>query len=84
MQQHKNLRGYQGRTSLTRATIILFLLILLYSCRAVKPWQRVYLNDDAMQMGKRTVEKYSTSVHSYREAASGGGTGKGSGGCGCN
>jgi Domain of unknown function (DUF4266) len=84
MQQYKYSWRNKEEKLLTRATIILFLLILLYSCRAVKPWQRVYLNDDAMQMGKRTVEKYSTNVHSYREGASGGGTGKGSGGCGCN
>jgi len=84
MQQYNYPRGNNGRQLLTGAIIVLFSLILLYSCRAVKPWQRVYLNDDAMQMGKRTVEKYSTSVHSYREGASGGGTGKGSGGCGCN
>ncbi len=72
----------------SRYAVAGFLLILqvslLVSCRSVKPWQRVYLNDEAMQTGTRSVEKFPSSVHTNREASTGGGTGRSSGGCGCN
>jgi len=58
--------------------------VLLLSCRSVKPYQRIYLNEEAMQMGKRPLEKISSNAHNYREGASGGGRAKSSGGCGCN
>jgi|GEM_PF-653456 hypothetical protein len=64
--------------------LVLSALLCWESCKTVRPWQRSYLNDDAMQIGKRPLEKFSTNVHTYREAASGGGKAKGSGGCGCN
>ena len=57
---------------------------LISSCHTVKPYQRVYLNDEAMQTGKRPIEKLSSNAHNYREGASGGGKAKNSGGCGCN
>jgi len=59
-------------------------MIMTFSCKTVKPYQRVFLNDDAMQTGKRATEKLSSAVHNYREGASGGGSGNTSGGCGCN
>ena len=71
-----------------RLVIILFTFILLFSllpsCQTVKPYQRVYLNDHFMRLGKRPVVMFGEKVHAYREGASGGGTGKASGGCGCN
>jgi hypothetical protein len=63
---------------------VFIFLVFLYGCRTVKPWQRNYLNDESMQLGKKPVEKFSTEAHTYREGASGGGKGKTSGGCGCN
>ena len=65
-------------------SIPVVLLSLLVSCTTVKPWQRNYLNDESMQLGKRPSEKFANNVHTYREGASGGGIGKTSGGCGCN
>ena len=56
----------------------------LFSCKTVKPYQRVYLNDDAMQAGKRPIDKLPDATHNYREGASGGGSGSSSGGCSCN
>jgi hypothetical protein len=53
-------------------------------CTTVKPYQKAYLNDFNMQLGKTAIEKFDESVHTYREGASGGGNGKASGGCGCN
>ncbi len=60
------------------------ILLVFASCKTVKPYQRVYLNDNAMQMKKNNVDKLSSEMHSYKEGASGGGRGKSSGGCGCN
>jgi Domain of unknown function (DUF4266) len=61
-----------------------WLVLSLQSCHTVKPYQRAYLNDAGMQIGSRPIEKFSSSAHSYREGASGGGTSRTSGGCGCN
>lgn len=60
------------------------LVLFMQSCVAVKPYQRMYLNDGSMQLGKTTMEKFDENVHTYREGSSGGGSGKSSGGCGCN
>jgi uncharacterized membrane protein len=60
------------------------ILLVFASCKTVKPYQRAYLNDNAMQMKKNNVDKLSSEMHSYKEGASGGGRGKSSGGCGCN
>ena len=60
------------------------ILSVFASCKTVKPYQRVYLNDNAMQIKKNNVDKLSSEMHSYKEGASGGGRGKSSGGCGCN
>lgn len=54
------------------------------SCTTVKPYQRAYLNDAEMQAGKLDIEKFDENMQTYREGASGGGSGKSSGGCGCN
>jgi uncharacterized membrane protein len=59
-------------------------LLFSVSCKTVKPYQRIYLNDNAMQIKKNNVDKLSSEMHSYKEGASGGGRGKSSGGCGCN
>jgi len=71
-----------------KCTFIYILLLLLAftlgSCHTVKPYQRAYLNDENMKLGKANNEKFSESVHTYREGASGGGNGKASGGCSCN
>jgi Domain of unknown function (DUF4266) len=63
---------------------ILSIIILLSSCHAVKPYQRVYLNDNSMQAGKQSIETFTGHVHNNREGATGGTGSGGSGGCGCN
>jgi hypothetical protein len=63
----------------------LFLLSLaLSSCESVRPYHRVYLNDEQMKMGRPGAHKYEQNMQAYREGATGGGSGKVSGGCGCN
>jgi hypothetical protein len=59
-------------------------LIILASCKTVKPYQRSYLNDESMQAGQSELGKYAGNALTNREAASGGSKGKKSGGCGCN
>ncbi len=56
---------------------------IISSCQSVKPYQRKYLNDAAMQMGKKSVASFENSAHAIREGASSGQT-KSTGGCGCN
>lgn len=53
-------------------------------CQPVKPYQRTYLDDHEMKLGRRGVLHFEESMENYREGASGGGSSKGSGGCGCN
>lgn len=63
---------------------ILFLVISLTSCVAVKEYDKVYLNDEEMQLAIKNMEQFEINFQIYREAASGGNGGKTGGGCGCN
>jgi hypothetical protein len=75
---------HKMRASISSLVFLALLAMTGTSCHTVKPYQRAYLNDEAMQMGKRSIENLSSNVHNYREGASGGGRAKGGGGCGCN
>jgi hypothetical protein len=72
------------RTTLLCGSILAVLVSVATGCRAVKPYQRAYLNDNAMKLGKMSIEKMDENAQAYREGSSGGGSGKASGGCGCN
>ena len=54
------------------------------SCRSVKEYQKMYLNDSEMELSARKAEKFEMNFQSYREGASGANGGKTGGGCGCN
>lgn len=69
---------------LYRLMALLIIAAVGQCCTTVRPYQRAYLNDENMQLGKRPVEKFDENVHAYREGSTGGGAGKASGGCGCN
>lgn len=56
----------------------------LTSCVVVKEYEKVNLNDPDMDLSARKSDKFETTFHSYREAASGANGGKTGGGCGCN
>jgi hypothetical protein len=58
-------------------------LFLATSCQTVKPYQKSYLNDSAMQMGFGKNAGFEHYSHMIREGSNGAG-GKNSGGCGCN
>ncbi|MEI6348200.1 MAG: DUF4266 domain-containing protein [Bacteroidota bacterium] len=63
---------------------LFFLISVLYSCVSVKPYQKMYLNDEDMKLAPRQLEGFESSVESYREGSSGANGGKTGGGCGCN
>lgn len=68
-----------------KSKLILFLLMaLLFSCVAVKEYEKVYINDPDMKLSTLRVKKFETTFHVYREGASGANGGKTGGGCGCN
>lgn len=68
-----------------RAILLLIGLVMsLFSCTTVKPYQRAYLEDRDMQFKEHAPGKFEQSMHTYREGGAGGGMGKSSGGCGCN
>ena len=54
------------------------------SCVSVAAYQKVYLNDENMELNARKVETFETNFQAYREGASGANGGKTGGGCGCN
>jgi hypothetical protein len=60
------------------------LLLLLGSCRSVKPYEMVYVNDPEMEMGHSQGKNFENYIESIREGASPAGNTKSSGGCGCN
>jgi Domain of unknown function (DUF4266) len=64
--------------------MMLALLSILASCKSVKPYDMVYLNDSEMQMGNSSAKNYENYVQSIREGATPSGSIKSSGGCGCN
>ncbi|MEY2596397.1 MAG: hypothetical protein RL634_818 [Bacteroidota bacterium] len=69
---------------LFRLTAILSIPLSLWSCMAVKPYQKGKLNDAEMELSARKVERGEMGFMSYREGASGANGGKAGGGCGCN
>ncbi|UOY05523.1 DUF4266 domain-containing protein [Muricauda sp. SCSIO 64092] len=64
--------------------VCLVLLSMTTSCVAVKEYEKIYLNDEEMQLGFKSSERFETTFQIYREAASGANGGKSGGGCGCN
>ena len=60
------------------------LLIFLSGCTALKPYERVYVNDPEMMMISSSDRYFEEYVESIREASIPAGGQKGSGGCGCN
>lgn len=50
----------------------------------VAAYQKMYLNDEDMELKAKKIKQYEQNFESYREGASGGNGGKIGGGCGCN
>ena len=64
--------------------VVIVLMILLNSCVALKPYERIYVNDPLMQLGNNHGRNFQDYVHSIREGSTPAGSTKSSGGCGCN
>jgi hypothetical protein len=54
------------------------------SCKPVKEYQKIRLNDAEMELSMRKVQKFENSFQLYREGSAGANGGKTGGGCGCN
>ncbi|MFK5974297.1 MAG: DUF4266 domain-containing protein [Flavobacteriaceae bacterium] len=64
--------------------LMAFLILFSTSCVAVKEYEKVYINDEEMQLSAKGSERFETNFQIYREGASGANGGKTGGGCGCN
>ena len=60
------------------------MLGMLSACTSVKAYQKMYLNDQDMQLSDSALEGFEGGFQSYREGVAGGNGGKTGGGCGCN
>ncbi len=68
-----------------KAMLFLFIIILsASSCVTVKPYQKVYLNQEDMKLTDSKLLSFETNFETYREGAAGANGGKVGGGCGCN
>lgn len=67
-----------------RIQFMLALVIPMYSCQAIKSYERIYLDDQEMQMVNTASKSFNQYVHSIREGAIPTAGTKSSGGCGCN
>ena len=67
-----------------RILLLLFCICSFLGCVSVKSYQKMYLNDEDMDLGIRSIEAEESSFESYREGASGANGEKVGGGCGCN
>lgn len=65
-------------------SIVFFMLLLLTSCASGVEYNKVYLSDEDMDLGTKSVQNPEVTSDSYREGASGANGGKTGGGCGCN
>ena len=63
---------------------ILGFTLLFSNCAPVKGYQKVYLNDEEMNLSNRKIEIFESNFQSYREGAVGGNNGNSGSGCGCN
>lgn len=73
-----------SRPSVKLSFVLAGAIFIFAQCEAVKPYQRVYLNDSEMKMGQPGARAFEENMQTYREGATGGGSKKASGGCGCN
>ncbi|MBT1686446.1 DUF4266 domain-containing protein [Dawidia soli] len=64
--------------------IAIMCLIAIVSCKPVKEYQKMYLNDADMELSMRKGQKSENNFELYREGSAGANGGKSGGGCGCN
>ena len=69
---------------LVRFCCFVALLCLGTSCMTTRAYQRVYVNDEQMELANKKLQFFETNAETYREGSSGANGGKVGGGCGCN
>lgn len=84
MKNTSTINSKKIRKMLFKLIALIFLFSVFTSCVNVKPYQKMYLNDEDMKLAPRQLESFETSIESYREGSSGANGGKTGGGCGCN
>lgn len=67
-----------------KALLILIIVTSFSSCKVVKEYEKVNLNDPDMLLALKKSDRFETNFQVYREGASGANGGKSGGGCGCN
>ena len=66
------------------ALLLLVSSMMMTSCATVKPYQKMYLNHEDMELTNSKLEVFEINFQTYREGAAGAVGGKVGGGCGCN
>ena len=66
------------------ALLLLVSSMIMISCATVKPYQKMYLNQEDMELTNSKLEVFEINFQTYREGAAGAVGGKVGGGCGCN
>ena len=64
--------------------MVVICILALSGCKAVKEYQKMYLNDAEMELSMRKGQKFENNFQLYREGGAGANGGKTGGGCGCN
>ena len=64
--------------------LLLTSTLFITGCATVQPWQKMYINDEEMELKDNKLSTFENSFHTYREGASGADGGAAGGGCGCN
>ena len=67
-----------------KTIILLACVLVMSSCKVVKPYDMVNINDPDMLLSNKKCERFETNFQIYREGAAGANGGKAGGGCGCN
>jgi hypothetical protein len=67
-----------------KAIIVCLFSVILASCKAIKPYERVYIDDQEMELSKSSAKNFDAYIRSIREGAVPSSGSKSSGGCGCN
>jgi hypothetical protein len=75
---------YKSIIRIIMIMLIVLLNLTITSCVTVKPYQKMYLNDEDMQLNDTSLENFENNFQTYREGAAGANGGKVGGGCGCN
>lgn len=72
------------KNKISGIALMFFTVIFCSSCMTVKSYQKMYVNNEEMELAPKKIELFETNFETYREGSSGANGGKVGGGCGCN